>query len=123
MKIALVTGSRAWHNASVIHSTLEGFAPDLVMHGDCPTGADRIADEWATSHGVPVLRFPAEHSRSRWPAAGPVRNGDMVKAGALLSQYGNDVRAFAFPLEAARGTRDCITKARCAGLDVVVVLS
>lgn len=129
MKIALVTGSRDWADGSAIRSALSAFSPDLLIHGDCPRGADRIADEWAAESArrhvglVGVLRFPAEYSGSPWPAAGPVRNGDMVKAAALFAQYGHDVRVFAFPLRASKGTVDCMVKAKRAGLDVVVVLS
>lgn len=118
MKVALVTGSRDWTDGKAIRSVLNAFGPDLLIHGDCPTGADQIADEWGRATGTFTMRFPAERSGSQWPAAGPVRNGDMVKVAATLAKYGNEVGVFAFPLPGSKGTPDCVGKAKRATLTV-----
>lgn len=46
-------------------------------------GADALGEHWATAHGIPVERFPADwdkHGR----AAGPIRNEAMAREGDAL---------------------------------------
>lgn len=90
----LVTGSRDWADRTVIDDTLTAIAAantfhnrvTVVVHGACPTGADAMADEWARWHAQrsPLVEF--ERHRANWrahgPAAGPLRNREMVAAGA-----------------------------------------
>lgn len=101
----LVTGSRDWGDHRAVIVALEEIArehnlcyepdeygntlPDpskmTVVHGACPTGADMWADEWAITNCDMRLveRHPADwdkHGR----AAGPIRNKEMVDAGADL---------------------------------------
>ena len=87
----LVTGSRDWLDATRIHGALDMARRDaerrgedmVIIHGDCPTGADAIADQWAQQEGVTAEPHPAnwrEHGRS----AGPKRNQQMVERGAEL---------------------------------------
>lgn len=87
----LVTGSRSWSDSATLAWELglaagEGHRlgrPLVVVHGACPRGADRIADELARDHGIPVERHPADwlaHGRQ----AGFLRNAEMVAAGADL---------------------------------------
>ena len=119
----LVTGSRHWTDRDLLESTLEDFLgsqripPDQValVVGDCPTGADAMAVEWATRVGIPESQrkpFQADwatHGR----AAGPMRNQDMVDSGADW--------CFAFPLPGSRGTWDCVRRAGKAEIPVSVV--
>lgn len=109
----------------------------VVRHGACPTGADHHAGEWVARRSVTTVteqRFPVDWSRpcepscrqpgghgerrvdhdgnDFCPAAGPLRNRDMVTAGAD--------KVLAFPLGPSRGTRGCMRLAREAGLDVYV---
>lgn len=90
----LITGSRDWNDRDAVESTLTtagALAIALgqrltVVHGDCRTGADRIADAWAEWHrnrGKPIdlERHPARDF-GPWPAAGPLRNAHMVNLGA-----------------------------------------
>lgn len=109
----LVTGSRAWADRAVVEHAL-GVAfglwrPMVVVQGGCPTGADRMAWEWAWRAGVPCEVWPADwaaHGR----AAGPLRNQAMVDAGARY--------VLAFPLPGSRGTEDCVRRAEAAGIPV-----
>jgi hypothetical protein len=90
----LVTGSRDWPNRRAVEDTLTtagALAIALgqrltVVHGDCRTGADRIADAWAEWHRNRGRDIDIERHHARdfgpWPAAGPKRNAHMVSLGA-----------------------------------------
>lgn len=80
----------------------------VVIHGDCSTGADRLADEWAIVHWVPCERYPAEwdkHGR----AAGPIRNQVMIDKGKPDAGLG-------FP--GGKGTADMMRRLHTAGIKV-----
>lgn len=111
----LVTGSRDWpssRRSEIERALVEHYKPGaVIVHGDCPTGADFFADHAALSWGWEVERHPADWTKHR-KAAGPLRNQEMVNLGA-------DV-CLAFPLGASRGTRDCMARAEAAGIPVIV---
>lgn len=87
----LVTGSRSWTDEDAVEAALREawidagspvqVASMTLVHGACPTGADAIADRIARRVGMQVEPHPADwerHGRS----AGPIRNAEMVVAGA-----------------------------------------
>lgn len=89
----LVTGSRDWTDASAVVAALDEAASlgdeVVVVHGDCPTGADRIAAEWVQAqHDQPFdPRIGEEPHPADWSLgrkAGPERNAAMVARGADL---------------------------------------
>jgi len=89
----LVTGSRDWDRPGTLRLALASVWYDVrpfydrlvVVHGACPTGADRLAKAWADSHedGTRVIDDPHP---ALWTvhgsAAGPIRNQVMVNKGA-----------------------------------------
>lgn len=93
----LITGSRDWADRVTIAREIvrlqQEFAPiqpgqhdyhcdDWVfVHGACPTGADAIADEFVVTHWLNVERHPADWD-THGKQAGPIRNAEMVRAGA-----------------------------------------
>jgi hypothetical protein len=123
----IVTGSRNWTGViaetkifGVLDNALDlavsmgqGFE---LIHGACPTGADEIANRWATVGEVADLVM-----LTTWPAqwdlfgkaAGPVRNEVMMAAGGDL--------CVAFLRGNSSGTLDAISKARRRGIWTVVV--
>lgn len=130
MRRILITGSRDWTDRAAIHRAIANEAmmgSIVVVHGHCPSGADAIADEWVGVTGVYVERYPADWERScdsscyhrprfkngkpYCPMAGHLRNQQMVDRGA-------DV-CYAFPLPDSRGTKDCIRRAKKAGIKVI----
>ena len=115
MRRVLVSGSRAWQNwdriFSVLDAELERDADLVLVHGDCPSGADRMADAWAKTRGVPVERYPADWDQ-HGKAAGPIRNQQMVDTEPDL------VLAFLRP--ESRGTRHCMGAAMKAGIPLRV---
>lgn len=114
----LITGSRDWTDRGVIANALRQAGQDAglhpqevtIVHGACPTGADRIADELAHEYGCRRELHPADWA-THGKAASPIRNAHMVSLGADI--------CLDFPLRVSRGTRNCIRLAREAGIPVV----
>lgn len=113
----LITGSRNWTDEDLIWDVLFEYLPArgslmhtvVLVHGDCPTGADAIASLVWTANGGLEEPHPANWAK-HGKAAGPLRNQEMVNLGA-------DV-CLAFPLGESRGTRDCMRRAEAAGIPV-----
>lgn len=113
----LVTGSRSWDDEGVIQYALSEILfhnkTMILVHGDCPRGADRLADEWAAQRNqfparpVTVERHPAEWERDG-RSAGFRRNAEMVKLGADL--------CLAFIVDASRGASHTADLAEKAGI-------
>lgn len=112
----LVTGSRDWEDEMTVCLALWTSYCDLKEHGEvilvsgnCPTGADSIAERFWEANGMTVERHPADwHKFGKF--AGPRRNKEMVDLGA-------DV-CLAFPLGESRGTRGCMKLAKDAGIPI-----
>lgn len=85
--------------------------PDaVIVHGGAK-GADRIADDLAWDYGFRTVVYAADW-KTHGKAAGPIRNQQMLDAGADL--------VLAFPLPGSKGTLDMIHRAKRAGVDVRV---
>lgn len=117
----LVTGSRQHADRDGVRAALNVVLSQMplheklvVVHGACPTGADRWADEWARTHtgchDVTAERHPADWRMGK--QAGHWRNAHMVNLGADL------VLAFYQPGAANKGTADCVRRAEEAGIPV-----
>lgn len=88
----LVTGSRDWENWGLLWSLIEETAEFewanqvTIVHGDCPTGADRHAKEWCRESielGWNVIEEPHPADWETYgKAAGFRRNAEMVNLGA-----------------------------------------
>ncbi len=63
MKVAFVTGGRKLQptpeQARQFHALMKRHEIDCIVHGDCPTGADRWAKAYAAHHGVWHVGIPA----------------------------------------------------------------
>ena len=117
MKKILICGSRSWTSGKVIRDIVGLIKEDVtIIHGDCKTGADAIADHYANLRGLTVMAFPADWARLG-RRAGPARNTRMLDENPDL------VIAFTDDLERSRGTRDTVTKARKRGIPVEVINS
>jgi hypothetical protein len=115
MSRIIVTGSRNWSKPERVYETLEALVADkendVIVHGDCPTGADHFAFLWCTRNNVKQERYPADWKRFG-KSAGPRRNEEMVLKGA-------DV-CVGFPiLGGSNGTWDCMNRAKQAGITVI----
>lgn len=141
--VIIVTGGRDFKAYKVIDSVLSTLHTEepitLLAQGACglvkqggvvsgqPRGADGLAREWATLKGIPVSDFPVDHAvDGPWPAAGPRRNGRMLRAIKDAVGVGVDVGAGARVLvvgfEGGRGTADCLRQAKALGLKTMKVV-
>lgn len=112
----LVTGSRDWTDWRALTDALietggSTMNPDVtVVHGGA-RGADMMADEIAETRGWLREPHPADWGRYG-KAAGPIRNQEMVDAGADVCL------AFYLPGLPCKGTSDCDRRAVKAGIPV-----
>jgi len=123
-----VAGSRDWPDPMEVHRQLDQARSQLgeftLVHGACPTGADKFADDWGRLAGVAVERHPAQRDRHsaecpdwhlsqpRCKAAGFRRNREMVQFGADL--------CLVFIHANSRGSRDTARQASAAGIQTWV---
>lgn len=107
----LVTGSRTWTDYKAIEDALcrqDDWPSEVtIVHGDCPSGADAIANRIALRVGWTVERHPADWKRYG-KRAGYIRNAEMVKLGA-------DV-CLAFIKDGSKGATMCAELAEKAGI-------
>jgi hypothetical protein len=82
MSRVVVAGSRDLEDAELVHKAIRdsGFTIKTLLSGNCPTGVDRIGEEWARANGVTVEPHPALWDKEGYPRAGPLRNMRMAKA-------------------------------------------
>lgn len=118
----LVCGGRDYQDRRRTFAELalinEQIGIDCIVHGACKEkgswelrGADRWAQEWAQTNGIPYIGHPARwgnHGR----AGGPIRNGEMLRK--WLPDY-----VLAMP--GGAGTADMVRQAEAAGVEVVRV--
>lgn len=116
MKRLLVTGSRDWDDIVTLRDAINKAVNHLgnrviLVHGACPTGADKLADDWfmyAYRRPCSIEAHPAD-----WDIygkrAGYVRNAEMVNAGADL--------CLAFIKNESRGASMTAKMAEDAGIE------
>jgi hypothetical protein len=108
----LVCGGRDYNDHKKVHDTLLpylDFGTTIIEGG--ARGADRLAADFASHYGVYHLRYPADWVRFG-KRAGAIRNQQML-------DEGKPDLVIAFP--GGVGTKDMITKARKAGVEVIEV--
>jgi hypothetical protein len=122
----IVTGSRDWtgvYATQRIHTVLEVVlalcevlgTKLTIVHGDCPTGADRTVDNWARRRddiGVTVEALPADW-RALGKRAGPIRNQAMIERGADL--------CIGFIKDGSRGASLTLAMARAAAIPTYTI--
>ncbi len=101
----IVCGGRNYAKREFMAEVIRGLAPETtVVHGAAP-GADTLAGELAKERGLAVEEHPADWKKYG-RSAGPLRNREMLAAGAEL--------VVAFP--GGAGTGHMLGIAREAGL-------
>lgn len=110
----IVCGSRNWTDEAAVDRALtEVMQPEMtIVHGDCPTGADAMAEHCAHLADWEIERHPAKWVEGG-RAAGMIRNAQMAKRGADL--------CIAFWDGKSPGTRHMIECATKCGIPVRIV--
>lgn len=114
----LVTGSRKWTDRGVVYLALDAAAAEhgrfTLIHGACPNGADKMAEDWAKLREHPYRGFPAQW-KTFGRKAGPIRNTEMFNCT-------NPSLVVAFPLPEGSGTQHMIGLAEDRGIPVNTIL-
>lgn len=107
----LVTGSRDWNHEDMIVNALveieqaNSNCKFRLVHGGCPTGADMLANKFATARENWSTKIYQADWKRYGRAAGPKRNREMVFDSQL--DY-----AVVFSLNNSRGTANCLKNIR-----------
>lgn len=110
MKV-IISGTRTIKDAALLEKAIadSGYTITRVIHGGA-RGVDTLAAQWASAHRVPTSVYLADWD-GHGKAAGPIRNGDMLKdADALVAVWDG----------ASPGTANMIRQAMNAGLRTYV---
>lgn len=92
----------------------------VLVHGACPTGADKIMGEVAPEIGFEVRPYPVDHALDGpWPQAGPRRNSRMLDEENRPDEPVNE--GIAFPTHNSRGTWDMCRKLERAGIAAQII--
>ena len=121
MTRVIITGDRNWYPiklARQIVARLQARYNDLIIvHGDCRTrkgSVDMAFDKAARDAGLTPEAIPADWDNLKL-AAGPIRNGEMVKLGAKFAI------AIHKSLSWSKGTKDCVKQLRAAKIPVYLI--
>ena len=113
--IVLVCGGRNFHEKQLFNRFMDNYHWDnditKIVHGNCPTGADQMADQWAAVNRIPSQAYNADWEK-HGKAGGAIRNRQM------LDEETPDV-VIAFPGNV--GTADMVKYARSKGVEVIEV--
>ena len=106
----IVCGGREYADRVRAYAALDALLDQgpiaVIVEGGAP-GADTMARQWAVARGIPYEEHAADW-QALGPKAGPIRNQEMVDAGA------DGVVAFPGGI----GTADCCRRAEAAGIKV-----
>lgn len=128
--IIVVTGSRTWTNESQIKDRVAELEAEskvkeeklTIVHGDCPSGADRMCAKWAENFGAKVIAEPADWKNGRIVNIGNrnVNLAGLDRNQLMLDKYEPDrVEAFR-AAGVSKGTDHCVKQARKRDIEVVV---
>ena len=87
---------------------LANYVNPTILNGKCPTGADKLADQWAKDIGFPIEYYPADWSQGA--KSGPLRNQIMASNADMLICF--------YSKAGSKGTKSMIDLAIKAGLEV-----
>lgn len=108
----IIAGSRTFHNPEILEIALKHVSWEIteVVSGRAK-GIDKLGEQWARKHNIPVKFFPAKWERGL--SAGYHRNLEMAEyADALLAIWDGK----------SKGTGHMIDIAKFKGLQTEVVI-
>ena len=76
----IIAGPRTWTNDKFVDHILDQYVAfgDTVITGKCPTGVDKMAEDYAERRFAKLETYPADWDK-HGKAAGPIRNRDMAE--------------------------------------------
>jgi hypothetical protein len=113
--IVLICGDRNWTNFKIIEDFIVTLPTGtVIVEGDC-RGADKISGYLGRQHGYRVIAVSAKWEKYG-DAAGPIRNQEMLDLykPELVVAFHNDI-------EHSKGTKNMVTKATNAGIEVKII--
>jgi hypothetical protein len=54
VKAVIVSGSREWTDEDALFEAIADEDPDVIIHGDCPTGADAMVADLPNALPLPA---------------------------------------------------------------------
>ncbi len=116
----IVAGGRDFTNYAKLSEIMTGVLErcgdkEIIFVSGCCRGADALGERYASKHGIPVQRVPAEWAK-HGKAAGPIRNKIM----ATYASEGTGILV-AFWNGKSRGTASMIQLAKRFGLQTKIV--
>lgn len=113
MKV-LVCGSRDWLDEKSIHNELSKLSKDvIIIHGGCPAGADKIADDYCKINNLKTIIYLANW-KTYGRSAGPIRNKEMIE------KESPDL-VLAFLKNNSKGTKNTITLAELNNIKTLII--
>ena len=111
MRRILVCGGRDYADYYHLEEILSNEIswPEVIISG-AASGADRMAVQWAVTHGIEFEEYPAQWDLYQ-NKDGPIRNQQMLDTGIDL--------VIAFP--GGVGTADMVRRAKKAGVKVIEI--
>jgi len=113
----LICGDRFWTDYDSIKrfvASVKAKYPDtVIIQGECK-GADLMAKQAAIELGLEHIDFPADWNKYD-NKAGPIRNTQMLVEGKP-----DVVVAFHTDIKHSKGTKDMVSKAKKAGIRVIL---
>jgi hypothetical protein len=111
----IIAGYRKFQNYPLLREKVlrltQGHTIATILSGKCE-GTDSLGERFAKEFEIPVDPYPADWNRFG-KAAGPIRNGQMVK---------NATHAIVFDHPLARGSKDLIRQANAIQLPLRIVI-
>lgn len=111
----LFSGDRDWTDIAAVRRAFDHFQPTHVIEGG-QRGLDVMSGAVAKERGIPLTEMKADWT-SFGPAAGPIRNGQM------LDLWPDKVVAFHNNYKKSKGTRNCVDQALKREIEVWMVTS
>ena len=111
MKAVIFTGTRYLKKYSIVNPIFFKYKKeDIIIHGDCPNGLDRMIKFLSEQFDRNCISMPAQWDK-HGNYAGPKRNQEMLNTLVALSNCGYEPFVEAFPHSSSKGTYNMIKKA------------
>jgi hypothetical protein len=114
----IITGDRNWRCEAlaerIVVRLIDRYGRSVTIVHGAASGVDQSFARAATFANITQEPHPADW-RKHGKAAGPKRNGEMVKAGATLCI------AVHRDINASKGTKDCVRQCLAAGIPVWLI--